>query len=179
MDTVGSAVLFTLLPLVVGGLSGVVAGSPKSKWYQSLRKAPWNPPAYVFGPVWTILYVLMGYASFRVYQKEGVGPALGVYFAQLGVNALWSPVFFRFHSIRYALALIILLFLLAITTDVLFWIVDRVAGGLLIPYIVWLSFALSLNATIEPATEDKTAWLLFVNEEDSENNCSSVELLTL
>ena len=150
-NRVAAAVLLSLSPLCVGIVSSLVSGVPDG-WYRSLKKPWWTPPNYVFGPAWTILYVLMGYASFRVYDAQGVGAALGVFWAQLLLNALWSPVFFRYHKIGLSLALILCMLGLVIADTVLFWQADAIGGALLLPYVAWLCLATSLNAAVrEPA----------------------------
>ena len=121
-------------------------------WYDSLKKPVFTPPGWVFGPAWTILYLMMGIAAFLVWQKGGpkshVRVALACFVVQLILNAAWSVIFFGFHSAGWALFDIILLWLAIIATVISFWRVDRVSAGLLLPYIVWVSFAVVLNAGI-------------------------------
>ena len=146
--------IMILIPLVGGTISGLVAMSLKRdsfrEWYDSLKKAPWNPPRWVFGPAWTLLYLTMGYASYRVLSTEGAlkWTALGIYWGQLAVNFAWSPIFFGFRRLKLALAVIVLLWCLIVATLVLFLLVDITAGALIIPYLVWVSYATTLNAYI-------------------------------
>ncbi len=146
--------IFILIPVVGGSLSGLLSMSTNPEgfrsWYQSLKKAPWNPPQWVFGPVWTVLYLLMGYASYRVLSSSYAlkWTALGFFWAQLVFNLIWSPIFFGFRKLKLALYVMGILLCLIITTTVLFAFVDAVAAGLMSPYLVWVSYALSLNVYI-------------------------------
>ena len=121
-------------------------------WYEALKKPIFTPPGWVFGPVWTILYLMMGIAAFLVWQKgvpkSHVRVALVCFMVQLVFNAAWSVIFFGFHSVGLALLEIIFLWLAILATIASFWRVDRVAAGLLLPYIGWVSFAVILNAGI-------------------------------
>lgn len=120
-------------------------------WYASLHKPLWNPPAWIFGPVWTLLYIMMAVAAWLVWCKGGwkeQGRALGMFLLQWLLNALWTPLFFGLHYMGLAFAEIILLWLALATTLVLFWQVRRLAGMLLIPYLAWASFAAVLNFTL-------------------------------
>ena len=105
-------------------------------WYPTLNKPAWNPPNWIFGPVWTTLYILMGVAIWRVY------------FAQLFLNALWSVLFFGLKQPAWALADIAVLWLLLVWLQVGLWRMDRIAGGLWLPYVLWVSFATALNTAI-------------------------------
>jgi tryptophan-rich sensory protein len=117
-------------------------------WYAALEKPSWTPPNAVFGPVWTTLYILMAVAAWLVWQRagwRGASTALGLYLVQLAVNAAWSWLFFGRHDIALALLDIIVLWLLILATLVLFWRVHRTAGLLLVPYLLWVSYASTLN----------------------------------
>ena len=131
--------------LVMG--RGDVAG-----WYDGLRKPVFTPPDWVFGPAWTVLYVLMGVAAFLVWQRgwesRPVRVALGWFAVQLVLNALWSPVFFGLHRIGLALVVILLLWGAIVATIVSFLNVSKLAAGLLCPYLLWVSFAATLNGAI-------------------------------
>jgi len=121
-------------------------------WYDSLKKPFFTPPGWVFGPAWTLLYLMMGIAAFLVWQKglsdSRVRIALACFIVQLAFNAAWSVIFFGFHSVGLALLDIVFLWLAILATVISFWRVDRVAAGLLLPYIGWVSFAAILNAGI-------------------------------
>lgn len=117
-------------------------------WYASLKKPAWNPPAWVFGPVWTVLYLLMGISSYIVWANGGGFLPLFFYALQLIVNFAWSPTFFGFKRPDIALILLVTLWFLVIVTMALFSRVSITAMLLLIPYILWITYALSLNAYI-------------------------------
>lgn len=117
-------------------------------WYAALAKPAWTPPSAVFGPVWTVLYVMMAVAVWLVWQKRHttrVGLALALWVLQLTLNALWSWLFFGRHQIGLALVDIGLLWLAIAATIVAFRRVHRVAALLLVPYLAWVSFASALN----------------------------------
>jgi len=142
-----------LLPLVVAGIGGMVTSSSVSTWYPELKKPTWNPPARVFGPVWTLLYLLMGLASWLVWQERPhddaqVRQALRWYSLQLALNALWSIIFFGLRRVGLALLDIIALWGAITTTVVNFWRVRPAAAGLMLPYLLWTTFATALNAAI-------------------------------
>ena len=140
------------LPLLVGGLSGFTTARGVQEWYPSLAKPPFNPPSWVFGPVWTLLYIMMGVAAYLVWQKgwenEIVRVALALYLVQLILNGLWSILFFGMQSPSLAFAEIILLWLAIAATVVWFWRVSPAAGILLLPYEAWVSFAALLNGSL-------------------------------
>ena len=121
-------------------------------WYAALRKPSFNPPNWIFGPVWTTLFVLMGIAAFIVWNKgldrKGVKAALLLFIIQLLLNMLWSYLFFTLHSPLYAFVEIIILWLAILLTMVKFFPISRAAGYLLLPYILWVSFAAVLNFTL-------------------------------
>jgi len=121
-------------------------------WYAALRKPSFNPPNWIFGPVWTSLFVLMGIAAFIVWNKgldrKGVKAALLLFIIQLVLNMLWSYLFFTLHSPLYAFVEIIILWLAILLTMVKFFPISRAAGYLLLPYILWVSFAAVLNFTL-------------------------------
>lgn len=120
-------------------------------WYPTLAKPTWTPPGWLFGPVWSVLYVAMAVAAWRVWRMQSGAAARGVlrlYGAQLGLNALWSVLFFGLRRPDLALVDIGALWLLLVLALGRFWRVDRIAGGLWAPYVVWVSFASALNAAI-------------------------------
>lgn len=120
-------------------------------WYATLNKPSWNPPAWVFGPVWSLLYVMMAIAAWLVWRRGGWSQqsrALGLFLLQWLLNALWTPLFFGLHRPGWAFAEILLLWLALLATLVCFWRVSRTAGALLVPYLAWVSFAAFLNFTI-------------------------------
>ncbi len=120
-------------------------------WYESLRKPAWTPPNWLFGPVWTLLYLAMGTAAWLVWRERGFAGArlaLIVFFAQLVLNALWSILFFGLRSPGAALAEIVFLWAAIFATMAAFWRVSRPAGWLFVPYLWWVTFAMFLNHAI-------------------------------
>jgi tryptophan-rich sensory protein len=139
---------FILACLAIGGLGGWVTAGSVATWFPTLNKPPFNPPAWLFGPVWTTLYVMMGVAAWRVWRKAGWGTPLNLFAAQLALNCAWSFLFFGLQSPGLALLDIVPLLVLILLTIRAFWPIDRIAGGLLVPYAAWVSFATLLNASI-------------------------------
>jgi benzodiazapine receptor len=119
-------------------------------WFPSLQKPAWNPPGWLFAPVWTTLYVLMGVAIWRGWRTGGqaASPLVRIYFVQLVCNALWSVLFFGLKQPAWALADILVLWSLLVWLQVRFSRIDRVAAALWSPYVLWVSFATVLNAAI-------------------------------
>jgi tryptophan-rich sensory protein len=121
-------------------------------WYNTLTKPSFNPPSWVFGPVWTILYFMMGVALFIVWTSKSKSKekieAISIFFLQLSLNALWSPIFFGAQSPFMGLIIIILLWITILLTIIKFFKVSKIAGGLLVPYFLWVSFATILNFSI-------------------------------
>jgi benzodiazapine receptor len=120
-------------------------------WYADLAKPAWNPPPWVFGPVWSMLYLMMAVAAWRVWSLGGF-PArkrpLTLFLVQLALNALWTPLFFGLHQPGLALFEIILLWLAIVATLRAFHRIDRPAAFLLLPYLAWVTFATVLNAAL-------------------------------
>jgi translocator protein len=133
----------------VAGLGGLATAGNVDGWYADAEKPSWTPPDAVFGPVWTVLYVLMAVAAWLVWLEGGWarqrGP-LTLYGIQLALNLAWTPVFFAAERLGLALAVIVALDVVLIATVVAFWRVRPVAGALLLPYLAWCLFATSLNA---------------------------------
>lgn len=139
------------IPLSVGSFSSFLT-SDTMQQYQKLEQPSFAPPGWIFPVVWTILFILMGIASYRVYNKGLQNPdvksALVFYVAQLSVNFFWTIFFFGFGWRGFAFLWLILLWILIIITTVKFYKIDKVAGYLLIPYLLWVSFAGLLNYSI-------------------------------
>jgi translocator protein len=123
---------------------------PAPEYYSRLEKPSWAPPGWLFGPVWTVLYALMGIAAWLVAGKGGLASRtpLLLWGAQLGLNATWTPVFFGLRAPGLALVNIVLLWLALVATVTAFFSRRPVAGVLLIPYLIWVSFATALNFAI-------------------------------
>jgi translocator protein len=141
-----------VIPQAAGGIGAVATASSVKTWYQTLKKPAWNPPSWIFGPVWTILYLMMGVASWLVWREQGRGEekktALAWYGTQLGLNTLWSLVFFGLRRIGLAGLEIGLLWTAILGTAVRFYRLRPLAGLLLVPYALWTTFAAILNATV-------------------------------
>ncbi|MGC8534539.1 MAG: TspO/MBR family protein [Rhizomicrobium sp.] len=134
--------------LVVGGGLAIGFLTAPGGWYASLVKPPFNPPNWAFGPVWTLLYVMIAVAGWRTYEGEGGGWAMKLWGTQLGLNFLWTPVFFSAHRIGLALVILMLLLVVILAFIVSSWRRDPIRAGLFIPYAVWVGFASLLNGWI-------------------------------
>ncbi len=128
------------------------SGDPRSEWYASLAKPSFMPPGWLFGPVWTVLYGMMAISLFLVWRNgldnKQVRRASIVFLTQLILNAIWSPVFFGLEMPGLALVVIIILWLLILMTIVVFGRISKLAAGLLVPYLMWVTFATVLNCAI-------------------------------
>ncbi len=138
------------LPFAAAAIGSAFTVSGEGSWYSSLAKPFFNPPGWIFGPVWTFLYILMGVSLYLVWKKnaENSRNAYIIFGIQLFLNAMWSILFFGMHQIFGAFICIILLLASIITASVLFYKISRPAGLLFIPYILWVSFASVLNFAI-------------------------------
>ncbi|HVM49550.1 MAG TPA: TspO/MBR family protein [Candidatus Acidoferrum sp.] len=120
-------------------------------WYAMLKKPSWNPPAWIFGPVWTTLYAMMAVAAWLVWKRGGFAARripLALFLAQLVLNAAWTPLFFGLHQLGFACAEIVSLWLLIAATLAAFRPLSRAAAWLLAPYLAWVSFAAALNFAV-------------------------------
>jgi len=136
--------LLAFAAAAVGGLASASAG----EFYRELVRPSWAPPGWLFGPVWSVLYVLMGVSAWLVWRARGFAgakSALVVFIVQLGANALWTWIFFVWRQGGLAFAEILLLWALIVATIGLFWRVSRLAAMLLLPYLAWVSFASALT----------------------------------
>jgi tryptophan-rich sensory protein len=137
----------TFVAAAIGGSASVQAGP----FYTQLLRPDWAPPPAIFGPVWTVLYVLMGIAAWLVWRVGGfraARSALTLYLVQLALNALWTWLFFGWHRGALAFADIIVLWALIVATLIAFWRIRPLAGALLVPYLLWVSFAAALNYSV-------------------------------
>jgi translocator protein len=141
-------VLSTFLAMVLGG--GLLIGflTAPGDWYAGLAKPSFNPPNWLFAPVWTVLYVLIAVAGWRTFERNRTGRPMRLWWAQLALNFLWSPVFFGAHRIGLAFAVILLLAAIVLAFIAASWRNDRVAAWLFAPYAAWVSFASVLNGSI-------------------------------
>ena len=139
--------------LVIGYFSGMVTRSSVTTWFPTLIKPSFNPPSWVFAPVWSILFVMMGVAAGLVWdrieaEREAVKKALIFFAIQLGLNALWSYLFFGLRNPMLAGLEIIVLWLMIFETYIQFAKINKISGYLLLPYLAWVSFAAVLNGSI-------------------------------
>ncbi|MGZ5286575.1 MAG: TspO/MBR family protein [Flavisolibacter sp.] len=141
-----------LIPLGIGFLGSYFTRPEIDTWYQTIQKPSWQPPSWIFGPVWTTLYIMMGIAFFLVWKNQSGNhnkkPAMIFWCLQLVLNFFWSYIFFNRHELGLALAEIILLWIFILITIILFGRVSKVAAWLMVPYISWVSFAAMLTYTI-------------------------------
>jgi len=139
--------LLVFAAAAIGGLASARAGT----FYAELVRPGWAPPGWLFGPVWSVLYALMGVSAWLVWRAQGFAGArcaLLLFMAQLGVNALWTWLFFAWHRGALAFAEILLLWVMIVGTIMLFWRISKLAGGLLLPYLAWVTFAAALTYAI-------------------------------
>ena len=149
----------SILPLLIsilivfsfGFIGSFFTTSSITNWYAFINKPLFSPPNWIFGPVWTLLYILMGVSAFLIWQKRDnlkTKPALIFYGIQLILNALWSIIFFGMHNPGLALLEIVILWLFILITLIKFYKINKTAGLLFIPYLAWVSFASILNYAI-------------------------------
>jgi tryptophan-rich sensory protein len=147
---IGLAV-FLVVCLGAGGL-GAIATTPEIEgWYRTIAKPEWNPPDWIFGPVWTTLFILMAIAAWLVWKPAGFKAAatpLSLFAWQLLLNIAWSWIFFNLHQLGWAFVEIVVLWVTIVATTVAFFRFSTSAGWLLVPYLAWVSFAAVLNFTI-------------------------------
>lgn len=153
MNKIAKIAIALVVCLMVGYSSSIVTRPSVEIWYPTILKPSFNPPNWIFMPVWTLLYVLMAVAAGLVWDKikeqnQEVKKALGFFLVQLILNAIWSYLFFGLKNPMLALIEIVLLWLMIYETYLKFTKINKTAGYLLIPYIAWVSFAGILNASI-------------------------------
>jgi len=152
MSNIVKAIIAIAIPLMVGATSGFFTVTGVESWYQTIQKPSWNPPNWIFGPVWTTLYVMMGIALFLVWKEDTSEElkkiALALFAVQLTLNFFWSFIFFNQQQPGWALVEIIAMWFFILLTIFAFAQVNKTAAWLLVPYISWVSFAAILNFTI-------------------------------
>ncbi len=144
----GKLALILFLLLVVGGGLAIGFLTAPGEWYAGLAKPSFNPPNWLFAPVWTVLYILIAIAGWRIFEHHRGGWPMKIWWAQLVLNFAWSPAFFAAHRIGVALAVILTLLATILAFIATAWRQDRVAAWLFIPYAAWVAFASALNAAI-------------------------------
>jgi len=142
----GLLALFLAIVIGVGGLIG--ATTAPGTWYEGLAKPPFNPPNWVFGPVWFTLYVLIAIAGWRTFLRDRRGTAMKLWYGQMLLNWLWSPVWFTLHLIWPAFVIVAALDVVVIAFIAASWSRDRVSAWLFVPYAAWVSFASLLNLSV-------------------------------
>jgi len=140
----------TTLPLVLGAIAGMFTSQSVPEWYSTLNRPSFNPPNWIFGPVWTALYTLMGISLFVIWKQQvskARNVAISIFFLQLLLNFAWSFIFFYFNKIGLALVEITILWFNIILMMFLFYKIKPMAAYINIPYLLWVSFATVLNAS--------------------------------
>ena len=150
LKDIGKLIIFIAICQMAGIVGSVFTFGAIPGWYATLVKPEISPPNWVFGPVWTSLYTLMGIAAYLAYQKSGelAHPAIIAFGGQLVLNTLWSIVFFGLQSPGLAFAVILTLLLAIVLTINLFWGLSKRAAALMVPYLLWVAFASLLNYRI-------------------------------
>lgn len=146
----GVFLLCIILPLLIGGISGIATVSGIKDWYVHLNKPFFNPPNYLFGPVWSLLYLLMGVSFYMILQSKSVTKkkAILIFFIQLFLNFWWSFLFFKFQLLGISLIEIILMWISILWMIIEFKKINKTAGYIQLPYLAWVTFASLLNASI-------------------------------
>jgi len=142
-------IISLVLPQLAGGLGAIFTTSAIPVWYMGLAKPSFNPPNWIFGPVWLTLYFLMGVSAYLIWMKVGenkkASDALWIFWLHLIFNAIWSPVFFGLQNLFLALMIIAIILFLIVIMIYRFWDINKLASVLLFPYLLWVSFATLLN----------------------------------
>jgi len=153
-----ASVGLTLLPHLGGIVGGLLTRQNVKVWYEKLERPSWRPPNWAFGPVWTSLYTMMGYASYLIY-RDGLGTsrdrALMLYGSQLVLNWLWTPIFFHYHQLGLAFAEILALLANIGLCIGAFYPINRTASYLMVPYFAWVSLASALTYSIWQRNKNK------------------------
>tara|TARA_A100001011_G_C14302495_1_gene841489 strand:+ start:1487 stop:1951 length:465 start_codon:yes stop_codon:yes gene_type:complete len=143
-----SLLLILLITFVASGIGGYITSEFKEPWYSGIILPSYNPPAWVFGPVWTTLYILMSVAIWAAWRKTANKKLLQIYFIHLFFNAIWSIIFFGFHNIGLALIDLIIIVFFIIFLMKIYYNAYRLSFYLMMPYFLWSSYALILNTSI-------------------------------
>jgi tryptophan-rich sensory protein len=148
MNNLWKLIISLIIPQLAGGIGSIFTSASVGTWYKTLKKSPLNPPSWVFGPVWTTLFLLMGIALYLVWRKDDAGGrtlAFWIFGIQLALNVLWSLLFFGLHRPDLALMEIAVLWLAILANIIIFYSISKPAALLLLPYLLWVSFAAYLN----------------------------------
>lgn len=144
-------IVFLVICFAAAGIGSAVTTPQIDGWYANLTKPSWNPPNWIFGPVWSTLYVAMAVAAWLVWRQSGIAAAkvpLALFGVQLALNTLWSCLFFGLENPGLAFTEVLLLWVAIAATMVTFWFRSKVAGLLFVPYLAWVTFAAFLNFTV-------------------------------
>jgi len=148
---IAGLVVFLALCLVISAIGGTFTATSVGGWYQTLEKPVFKPPDRVFAPVWTALYALLAIAGWRLWRRAGFerrGRALTLFALQRGLNLIWSFLFFGLQKIDLALVEIVILLFAIIVNTAMFWRIDRWAGALFVPCVLWVAYATALNTSL-------------------------------
>ena len=147
IKSIPKLIISIIAPLGAGFIGSFFTTPSIGSWYSKLNKPSFNPPNWVFGPVWTILYIMMGISFYLVWTsgKKNIKTAIIIFAVQLALNLLWSILFFGMHNPMLAFIEIALLWISILATIILFYRISPLAAYLLIPYLLWVSFASALN----------------------------------
>lgn len=150
MKLIFKIIISIFISLSLGGLSGIVTSGEITTWYPTIIKPSWNPPNWIFGPVWSLLYIMIGVAFALIWHSEKLDKrkAYRLFTIQFCLNLAWTPIFFNFHQIGFAFIEIIFMLIFIYLTIIEFYKINRNAAYLLLPYAIWVSFATILNGTI-------------------------------
>ncbi|MFC1768622.1 TspO/MBR family protein [Nanoarchaeota archaeon] len=148
MKKIVKLIVSLAVPFIASAIGGFFTASTVSTWYVDLVKPSFNPPSWLFGPVWTILYMLMGISLYLVWIKKVHVKAFVAFGVQMVLNALWSVLFFGLQNTFFAFIEIIFLWMAILVTIYFFYKINKISAYLLIPYILWVSFASVLNLSI-------------------------------
>ncbi len=143
-----SLALILIVTFLASGIGSFVTSSFKEPWYSEIVLPSFNPPSWVFGPVWTILYIFMSIAAWEVWKKTSDKKVLKIYFMHIFFNSIWSVIFFGFHQILIALIDLVIILIFIILLMKIYFQVNKTSFLLMIPYLLWSSYALILNGTI-------------------------------
>jgi translocator protein len=150
MKLIYKILLCAFVCLCLGGASGFLTSGSIQSWYPTIVKPSWNPPNWIFGPVWSLLYIMMGTSFALMWHSKNTDKkkAYRLFFIQFGLNLIWTPIFFGLYNIGLAFIVIVLMVICIILTIIEFNKIKPLAAYLLIPYVSWVSFATILNGTI-------------------------------
>jgi len=143
-----SLILILIVTFSASAIGGFTTSSFKEPWYSQIILPSFNPPSSVFGPIWTVLYIFMSFAAWSAWQKTNEVKILKIYFIHLFFNSIWSVIFFGFHIIFLALIDLVIILIFIIILMKIYYKKNRISFYLMLPYLVWSSYALILNTSI-------------------------------